>query len=65
MTLLSHSCGEVHPALVTADRFDILDGAWGSKSALEVFGYQPDWGKPATKDQTALRLLLANGGKTQ
>jgi glutamate synthase domain-containing protein 2 len=63
MMQLSHACGEPHPAFVTADRFDILDGAWRANGAADVFNYEPDWGKPALKDQEALRAILAAEGE--
>ncbi len=63
MIQLSHACGEAHPAFVTADRFDILDGAWQANGALDVFHYDPGWGKPSLKDQEALRTILAVEGQ--
>ncbi len=35
---LAHSCAVTHPALVTLDSFEILDGHFGSRPAREVFG---------------------------
>lgn len=56
---LSRACGVEHPALVTADQIEILDGRYGACSAAEVFGYRADWGRPATDDVTAIRRLMA------
>jgi glutamate synthase (ferredoxin) len=55
---LSHACGEPHPALVPHSRLAIVDG-FAVKSVAEVFGYQPDWGRPSAEDAAALRALRA------
>jgi glutamate synthase domain-containing protein 2 len=36
---LCHACGVVHPADMTADQMEILDGRFGSRTAADVFGY--------------------------
>jgi glutamate synthase domain-containing protein 2 len=41
---LSRACGRPHPAFVTLDDFEILDGNFGSQPAREVFGYELGWG---------------------
>ncbi len=56
---LSHACGVPHPALVTADRFDILDGQYGAASAQDVFDYLPGWGRPSEADRQDLDRLLS------
>ena len=43
---LSHASGVEHPSQVSLARFEILDGALSSRSALEHFGYEPEWGVP-------------------
>ena len=40
---LSHACGVTHPALIGPDRIEILDGHLGSRTAQEIFGYDPSW----------------------
>jgi glutamate synthase (ferredoxin) len=54
---LAHACGEVHPSLVTLDRFDIVDG-FSTRSARDVFGYQPGWGLPNDEEKEAIRALM-------
>lgn len=44
---LSRACGGTHPSQISLDRFDILDDRFGTRSAREVFGYEPGWGVPA------------------
>lgn len=61
LTLLSRACGVAHPAAITLDHFDILDDAFGARSAREVFGYRPGWGAPSAargraEDHITIRL---------
>ncbi len=37
---LARACGQPHPALVTLDAFEILDGGFTARPALQVFGYE-------------------------
>jgi glutamate synthase domain-containing protein 2 len=55
---LSRACGVAHPALVTTDQLEILDGRFGARVAREVFGYEPGWGLPSASDQNAIRALM-------
>jgi glutamate synthase (ferredoxin) len=55
---LAHACGEVHPSLVPLDRFEILDDAFGSRSAREVFHYKDGWGLPTADEQAAVAALM-------
>jgi glutamate synthase domain-containing protein 2 len=55
---LSLACGVEHPALVGADRIEVLDGRFGSTTVRELFGYEPGWGLPAAADQAAIRTLM-------
>ncbi|MGZ3419916.1 MAG: FMN-binding glutamate synthase family protein [Polyangiales bacterium] len=60
---LSHACGELHPALVPLERFEIVDG-FSLKSAREVFAYQADWGHPKADEQYEIRALMKKGFAT-
>jgi glutamate synthase domain-containing protein 2 len=55
---LARACGELHPALVGPDRLEILDGHYGSRTAAEVFGYEPGWGLPGPADREAIRTTM-------
>jgi hypothetical protein len=57
--MLAHACGVTHPALIGANRVEILDGRLGSRTAADVFGYQPDWGLPSAAAAAELDLALA------
>jgi glutamate synthase domain-containing protein 2 len=55
---LSLACGVEHPALVGADRIEVLDGRFGSTTVRELFGYEPGWGLPGADDQATIRTLM-------
>jgi glutamate synthase domain-containing protein 2 len=57
---LAHACGELHPALVPLDRIDLLDGL-STKSAREVFAYQPGWGLPTEAEREIIREIMRGG----
>jgi glutamate synthase domain-containing protein 2 len=42
MLQIAAACGETHPARVSLDRFDLVDG-FATKRAREVFGYKESW----------------------
>ena len=50
---LAHACGHAHPALVPLDQISIVTGADGTRSARELYGYQPGWGLPPAADARA------------
>ena len=55
---LARTCGQPHPALVSLDRLEILDGNYQGRCAAEVFHYHPSWGRPALADQEIIRRLM-------
>jgi hypothetical protein len=57
---LSHACGELHPSLVSLDRFEIVDG-FAIKCARDVFEYAPTWGHPKSDEQHEIRALMKKG----
>jgi glutamate synthase domain-containing protein 2 len=56
---LSRACGVAHPALLTADHMEILDGAFGSRPLYEVFGYENGWELPPAEDRAAIVEIMA------
>ena len=58
MESLSHACGHPHPALLTSESVEILDDAFGSRTASEVFGYEPSWGLPSGADREAIAAIM-------
>ena len=60
---LVHACGVLHPALVTAEQLEILDGRFGNSSIGELFGTTDhrDWGLPSDTDcHSVSELMLAS-----
>jgi glutamate synthase domain-containing protein 2 len=58
---LSHAVGVEHPALVSADDFEMVDDRFGTRSAREVFHYEASWGRPAETDRERARSLPHGG----
>jgi hypothetical protein len=58
---LSRACGVVHPALVTADQLELLDGRFGSSTLATLFEYGSDHGLPSVEDRTAIQHLMTTG----
>lgn len=50
---LSRACGVPHPAFITGEQIEILDGCFGARTAREVFGYEGGWGRPGSADLEA------------
>jgi hypothetical protein len=59
LTRLSHACGVAHPALVTTDHFEILDGWYSSATVEDLFGYPYGLGLPSTTDQHDIEMIMA------
>ncbi len=57
---LSRACGVPHPALVTADFLEIMDGHFGARTVSEVFGYKSGYGTPSEIDQLQIAALMQN-----
>jgi glutamate synthase domain-containing protein 2 len=55
---LSRACGVPHPALITADRLELLDDRFGSKTIAELFGYGRGFGLPSPADRDEIRRLM-------
>jgi glutamate synthase domain-containing protein 2 len=56
---LCRACGELHPALVTTEDFEIVDDHFGAMDATECFRYQPGWGRPSAADRQMIRALMS------
>ncbi len=56
---LSHALGEAHPGLVGLDKFEILDGQFGSRLARDVFAYEPGWGAVSPEQREAVLAARA------
>jgi glutamate synthase domain-containing protein 2 len=55
---LSRACGVPHPALITADQLELLDGRFGATTIAELFGYGRGFGLPSPTDcEEVCRLM--------
>ena len=55
---LSRTCGAPHPAMVTPEHFEILDGAYASQNLRSVLRYQEGVAMPSAADQDSIRRLM-------
>jgi len=55
---LSRACGVLHPALVTADRLEIVGSRFAGTPLRDVFGYEPSWGVPSAARAAAIEELM-------
>jgi len=60
LTRLSHACDVEHPGLLTAKHMEILDGQFGSRPLLQVFGYRDGWELPSEEDAAAVLELMGD-----
>lgn len=58
---LCQAGGVAHPALVTLDHFEIMDGPYTSRNAREVFGYFEGQDKPGAKETDYVKNVYLNG----
>lgn len=47
---LARACGVPHPALISTEHFEFLEDGFRSRSATDVFDYQPAWGAFSGED---------------
>lgn len=59
ITLLAEACGCPHPALLTADHMELLDGHLGSRPLAVRFGYEPGWELPSESQRRELLEVIA------
>jgi glutamate synthase (ferredoxin) len=56
---LSRACGAPHPALITADQLELLDGRFGATTVADLFGYGRGFGLPSATDCDEVRRLMS------
>jgi hypothetical protein len=47
---LAAACGHAHPGLVPANQLDIVINSTQTRSAPDVYNYQPGWGLPPASE---------------
>jgi glutamate synthase (ferredoxin) len=55
---VSEAVGVMHPALITVEDVDVMDGVQASRSLREVYGYGEGWGELGPELQAELRDFL-------
>ncbi len=60
---LAHASGELHPALVSLDRFEIIDGM-SSRPAREVFAYPEQFVRFTDEERAAIADVARRAGST-
>jgi glutamate synthase domain-containing protein 2 len=55
---LTRACGAIHPAMVTADQLELLDGRFGASTVSELFGYGAKFGVPSAADLDQIAALM-------
>lgn len=56
---LARACGEVHPALVSHDRIELLRQGYQSVGVTDLFDYPQGWGQPSAADRAAIVDVMA------
>ena len=55
---LTRAAGVSHPSQLSLDHFEILSDSLGSRSARDVFDYEPGWGVPGAEVVTQVAALM-------
>lgn len=58
LTQLSRACGVPHPSLISAEQLELMDGAFGSRTVADLFGYARGVGMPSDIDAATVRQLM-------
>ncbi|MCU0311289.1 MAG: FMN-binding glutamate synthase family protein [Acidimicrobiales bacterium] len=57
---LARACGVCHPALVPAERLELLQDRWQSVPLPDVVGYAQGWGLPPASDRAEITRVMAD-----
>jgi len=55
---LSHACGVLHPALITADRLEVIDDRFSGRSLADVFAYPAGIGQLTAARRAEIEQLM-------
>ncbi|MEJ7831546.1 MAG: FMN-binding glutamate synthase family protein [Nocardioides sp.] len=56
---VSEAVGVSHPALISADDVDLVNGTLSAVSLREAYGYEPGWGVPGSRLRADVERLMA------
>jgi glutamate synthase domain-containing protein 2 len=59
---VAEACGVPHPALISIDDIEVMDGESRATPLAELFGYRPGWGLPSAPDRAELLRVLQHTG---
>ncbi len=55
---LARTCGELHPALVGADRIEVVSERFTTTPLRDVFAYEPSWAVPSPARRAEIEALM-------
>jgi glutamate synthase domain-containing protein 2 len=58
LLMLTRACGLMHPAFVTGEHVEILNGRFGSNTIEQVFGYGHEMAVPSAEDLAAIAGIM-------
>jgi hypothetical protein len=58
---LARAMGYAHPAFVTGEDLELLDGGRSAQTLNEAFRYPPGIGRPASEDLAEIRRIMDQG----
>ena len=61
---VSEAVGVAHPALITADDIDLIDGLLSSRPMREVYGYGRGWGTVGADAAAEITRIMAETAPT-
>jgi glutamate synthase domain-containing protein 2 len=64
LTALSNACGRLHPALVTSDQLELLDGRFDARPVSELFAYNSEFGLPGHLDRVEIERLMGGADRS-
>ncbi|WP_029137127.1 FMN-binding glutamate synthase family protein [Nakamurella lactea] len=59
---VAEACGVPHPALISIDDIEVMDGESRATPLAELFGYRSGWGLPSAPDRAELLRVLQHTG---
>lgn len=63
LTEAAAACGVAHPALITTDDLEVIDGPEVERPLTVAFAYRAEWGLPAPADRAEfIRLMSSQDG---
>ena len=58
ISALAGACGVGHPAFLTDNHVEIMDGRFGTSPLFELFGYRQGWGLPSREEREEICRLI-------